>query len=57
MSTSGHCKKLTPEYESAAGTLAAQENPQTIAKVDATEQKNLAKRFEIKGFPSLKFYK
>ena len=54
---SGHCKKLAPEYEGAAEVLAAQDPPRTIAKVDATENKALGDRFEIKGFPTLKFYK
>jgi len=52
----GHCKKLTPEYEGAAAVLAAQEDPRTIAKVDATENKGLADRMEIKGFPTLYFF-
>lgn len=51
----GHCKKLTPEYEAAAAQLA--EFDVNLAKVDATEQKVLAKKFEIKGFPTLKFFK
>ena len=54
---SGHCKKLAPEYEGAAEVLTAQDPPRTIAKVDATENKALGDRFEIKGFPTLKFYK
>ena len=54
---SGHCKKLAPEYEAAAEVLSAQDPPRTIAKVDATENKALGDRFEIKGFPTLKFYK
>lgn len=52
----GHCKKLAPEYEAAAEVLAAQEEPRTIAKVDATENKGLADRMEIKGFPTLYFF-
>jgi len=48
---------LTPEYEGAAAVLAAQEDPRTIAKVDATENKGLADRMEIKGFPTLYFFK
>jgi len=31
--------------------------PQYIAKVDATENAKLKERFEIKGFPTLKFFK
>ena len=54
---SGHCKKLAPEYEAAAEVLAAQDPPLTIAKVDATENKGLAERMEIKGFPTLYFWK
>jgi len=54
---SGHCKKLAPEYEAAAEVLAAQDPPRTIAKVDATEAKGLADRMQIKGFPTLYFFK
>ena len=54
---SGHCKKLTPEYEGAAEVLAAQDPPRTIAKVDATENKVIADKMGIKGFPTLFFYK
>jgi len=31
--------------------------PQYLAKVDATENKEVAERFEIKGFPTLKFFR
>lgn len=54
--SSGHCKKLTPEYEGAAAILGAQDPPRTIAKVDATEAKGIAERMEIKGFPTLYFW-
>jgi len=53
----GHCKKLAPEYASAAATLAKQDPPQYLAKVDATENNALAERFEIKGFPTLIFFR
>lgn len=52
----GHCKKLTPEYIKAAETLAKEDPPMYLAKVDATEQKALGERFEIKGFPTLKWF-
>jgi len=32
----GHCKKLAPEYEAAAGILAARDPPRYVAKVDTT---------------------
>ena len=57
MFPSGHCKKLTPEYEAAAEVLRNQETPRTIAKVDATENKAIADRMQIKGFPTLYFFK
>merc|ERR1712151_800894 len=52
----GHCKKLAPEYAQAAQKLAAQDPPRYIAKVDATENKEVAERHGIKGFPTLVFY-
>lgn len=51
----GHCKKLEPEYASAAATLKGSDGK--LAKVDATVAKGLAERFEIKGFPTLKMFK
>jgi protein disulfide-isomerase A1 len=53
----GHCKKLAPEYAGAAQELAKRDPPLSIAKVDATENKELGERFGIKGFPTLKFFK
>jgi len=52
----GHCKKLTPEYAKAAGSVKDLTNLK-LAKVDATEAKDLAAKFQIKGFPTLKFFK
>lgn len=49
----GHCKQLAPEYEKAAGELG---DSVPLAKVDATMEKNLAERFEISGYPTLKFW-
>ena len=58
---SGHCKKLEPEYAAAAGVLRNQDgpglSPHTIAKVDCTTQKAVAKRMGIKGYPTLYFFK
>lgn len=52
----GHCKKLAPEYVAAAAKLALENPPVFLAKVDTTEQKALGTRFEIKGFPTLKWF-
>jgi len=48
----GHCRTLAPVYEQAAQRLHGQLN---LGKIDATVHRGLAKRFEIKGFPTLKF--
>merc|ERR1712087_857402 len=53
----GHCKALAPEYEKAAQTIAADEGIDAkLAKGDATEEKDLATKFGVKGFPTLKFF-
>ena len=51
----GHCKSLAPEYAKAAGELLPK--GLRIAKVDATVEKKVAGRFEIQGFPTLKFFR
>jgi len=45
----GHCKKLEPEYEKAASNLKLKSVP--LAKVDATEEKDIASKYNVKGFP------
>lgn len=53
----GHCKKLTPEFEGAAEILSKNDPPIALAKVDATEQKTVAERFAVQGFPTLFWFK
>lgn len=57
LSFSGHCKKLAPEYEAAAEVLSKNDPPIALAKVDATNEKTLAERFGIQGFPTLMWFK
>ena len=45
----GHCKKLAPEYSSAAQQLAEKGAEAKLAKVDATEHKELGQKFGVKG--------
>lgn len=52
----GHCKALAPEYEKAASEFKGDENV-FLAKVDATAETDLAERFEVRGYPTIKFFK
>ncbi|KAL0460201.1 UNVERIFIED_CONTAM: protein disulfide isomerase-like 1-4 [Sesamum latifolium] len=50
----GHCKALAPEYAAAATELKG-ENVK-LAKVDATEENELAETYEVQGFPAVYFF-
>merc|ERR1711931_134941 len=53
----GHCKALAPEYAKAAGLLTEKKSSIVLGKVDATEQKKIAETHEVRGYPTLKFFK
>lgn len=46
-----HCQKLAPTYAKATKKVTI-----PLAKVDATTELELAKRFDVKGYPTLKFW-
>ncbi|RIA89439.1 protein disulfide-isomerase tigA precursor [Glomus cerebriforme] len=51
----GHCKNLAPTYEKVAQNY-AQESDCVVANIDATQNKDIAEKYEIRGFPTIKFF-
>jgi protein disulfide-isomerase-like protein len=49
----GHCKRLQPIWEELATELKGEVS---VGKVDVTENRPLGSRFDIKGFPTIKFF-
>lgn len=55
----GHCKHLTPVYKVLGSKIANDpvlRNKVVIAKVNADEHRELGDRFQVQGFPTIKFF-
>lgn len=51
----GHCKNLAPTYENVAAAFKLEKDV-VIANVDADKYKDLAEKYGVGGFPTLKFF-
>eukprot|EP01055_Gregarina_sp_Pseudo9_P003269 Gregarina_sp_Pseudo_9__3268@NODE_344_length_3099_cov_184_964379_g324_i0_p1_GENE_NODE_344_length_3099_cov_184_964379_g324_i0NODE_344_length_3099_cov_184_964379_g324_i0_p1_ORF_typecomplete_len482_score122_75Thioredoxin/PF00085_20/5_1e30Thioredoxin/PF00085_20/35Thioredoxin/PF00085_20/1_4e24Thioredoxin_6/PF13848_6/2_3e02Thioredoxin_6/PF13848_6/1_7e07Thioredoxin_6/PF13848_6/1_5e16Thioredoxin_6/PF13848_6/5_4Thioredoxin_7/PF13899_6/3_8e08Thioredoxin_7/PF13899_6/4_6e03Thioredoxin_7/PF13899_6/2_1e08ERp29 len=52
----GHCKDLAPVFAAAADELKTLGHEAVLAEVDATKNKDLAKEFNVKGYPTLMLF-
>lgn len=53
----GHCKSLAPEWAAAAGKTRRLKPAVILAKVDADQHKELAERFDVSGYPTIKIFR
>jgi protein disulfide-isomerase A1 len=53
----GHCKSLAPEWAAAAAKTKKLNPPVLLAKVDADKHRELAERFNVEGYPTIKIFK
>uniref|UniRef100_A0A7N0TUU9 protein disulfide-isomerase n=1 Tax=Kalanchoe fedtschenkoi TaxID=63787 RepID=A0A7N0TUU9_KALFE len=51
----GHCKSLAPVYEKVAAAFKLDEDV-VIANLDADKHKDLAEKYGVSGYPTLKFF-
>ena len=56
MAGCGHCKKMKPAYMAAATRLKTEVPGAKLAAVDATKFRDVAGKFDVKGYPTLKYF-
>lgn len=52
----GHCKNLEPHWEKLALIFKGHASELVVAKLDADKYRDLGHRFDIQGFPAIKFW-
>lgn len=52
----GHCKAMKPAYTDAARMMKEQEVGGALAAVDATKEEALGKKYDVTGFPTIKYF-
>ena len=53
----GHCKSLEPEWAAAAAKTSKLKPKVYLAKVDADQHKDLAGKYDVSGYPTIKIFK
>jgi len=53
----GHCKSLEPEWSAAAKKVSKLNPKVLLAKVDAEKHKDLAEKYGVSGYPTIKIFK
>jgi len=51
----GHCKQLAPKYNELANLFAGEKDV-VIAQLDATEAEDVANKYDVTGYPTLKYF-
>ncbi|KRX00945.1 Thioredoxin-like fold [Pseudocohnilembus persalinus] len=52
----GHCKKLAPQYAIAAQFIHEEFENVRLAKIDASNYRDLASKYGVQGFPTMKWF-